>query len=121
LNSTQVKYARERAKEIYDTRHQAVVDRHTTPAIELTSDEKLVALRTGEFEVRAEPGRYGRGRTYLSDYVIFPAERERSVDQKAINIEVAALSAEYTSLVEQLVLGDNAEALKLLSKFAADA
>jgi hypothetical protein len=117
MNQTQVKYARARAEALFKTRTAAIKAKHTTPAVKLTQAEKFDALRAGQFTIAPENSRYG-----WSDCVVFTAARDETVDQDAIDREQAALAAAYRTLEDELVLGDNEQALALLRAFeAADA
>jgi hypothetical protein len=96
----------------------AIRQKHTTEAVELSTEGKRKALTEGRFKVHQSRPRYNSG--YLSDFVAFDEESPKSVDQKAIDKAVAALTKSYTNLTDQLVLGDASEALRLLEQFAKE-
>jgi hypothetical protein len=112
MNQTQVKYARARAESVYKKRKAAIEAKHTVPAVKLTRTEKLFALTAGAFRVDTTYTGYG-----WSDAVTFPAERDQEVNQVAIDAEQAALADAYRKLEDELVLGDNEQALALLRAF----
>jgi hypothetical protein len=117
MNQTQVKYARARAEATFKARTAAIKAKHTTPAITLTKAEKLEALRTGQFTIDPDQSRYS-----WADAVVFTAARDETIDQAALDAEQALLAAAYRKLEDELVLGDNEQALALLRAFeAADA
>lgn len=116
MNQAQLKYARQRAERIFGSRKAAIRTKHTTPAVRLSTDEKLDALKAGTFKVnkKAEERRYGWERC-----VTFNGEREQKIDEAAIEQETAALTEAYRKLEDELVLGDNEQALALLKAFEA--
>ncbi|MBB3910129.1 hypothetical protein [Sphingomonas desiccabilis] len=119
MNQTQVKYARTRAQRIFESRKQALAVKHTTPAIRLSTEAKLAALKAGAFRIDAthDERRYG-----WSHCVIFTAERGEEIDKAALEAETAELTETYRKHEDELVLGDNEAALALLRAFeAADA
>lgn len=118
MNQTQLKYARERAAKTFTARKAALEKKFTTPAVKLTSIEKLEALKAGKFKIdtKTDQLRYG-----WDHGVTFPAEKPRKFDQKGFDEALAALTERYDALVGELVLGDNEAALALLKAFEADA
>jgi len=118
MNATQLRYARERAKQIYEAKVLVIRKKHITEAIELSPQDKELALRKGEFKVIKTKHRWDGG--YLSDYISFNAERPQTIDKEATDREIAALTKKYTQLTDKLVLGDATEALEMLERFAKE-
>lgn len=118
MNQAQLKYARARAERVFRDRKDAIAAKHTTPAVRLSDVEKLDALKAGAFKIdkKAEGLRYGWERG-----VVFNGERDRKVNQPAIERETAELTEAYRKLEDELVLGDNETALALLKAFEAEA
>lgn len=113
MNQSQLKYARERAKTIFDRRCADIRERHSVKPVSLADEEKLTALRKGKFTILdSSNGRHWYWR------IKFDAETEGSVDQKAVDAEIAALKDTYTKLIDELVLGDCDKALEMLTAFA---
>lgn len=115
MNSQQLKYARARAEAILSKKTEAICERWKAKEKRLTETEKLAALKAGEFSIRKTPGR----RHYLEDYVVFT--KEVAVDTAGMDVDLAALNAEFTKLMDELMLGDQEVALKALKAFEQSA
>lgn len=115
MNQTQLKYARNRAEDIFITKRKEIEKRNTTDAVNLTDAEKLQAIRDGEFKVDSS---YKKGH-YLSWHngIIFTQEKRKIRNQEKINKETEILEQKYRNLTDELVLGDNEAALELLKAF----
>jgi hypothetical protein len=113
LNATQIKYARERAERIFNDRRKVITEKHTTVAVTLSLAARMEALRCHRFEVKTP----NRNSYYLNDFVKFDDEIEQSTNQKAIDKDVKKLTATYDALIDQLVLGDAEDALRMLKDF----
>lgn len=115
MNQTQLKHALGRAAAILKLRTERLKVAHTVPAVKLSTQERLQALRDGAFTVvDVPPGSY---RAYLSDFLAFNAERDEAFDKDAHDAALAELTKAYNTLVDELVLGDNQTALVLLRAF----
>lgn len=115
MNQTQLKYARERASSIRKRREEVLKDKHTTPSIKLSTDDKLKALKAGAFKVsKATPASLWYNSVTFTDEVV------GGLNQKAFDAEKAALDVAYNRLIDELVLGDHEEALRLLRAFEAE-
>lgn len=120
MNQTQIKYARERAAVIRKRREEALREKHTVTPKLLTDDEKLKALKTGAFTITPLKDRQtGNFRNSWINYVNFTGEVKGGLDLKAFNAEFEKLDAAYRKLIDELVLGDNEQALALLRAFEA--
>jgi hypothetical protein len=118
MNQTQVKYARARAAAILTARKAAVTEKHTTPAVRLSNDQKRLAIDVGAFRWNAD--KQEAHHNWYSG-IVFDVERPAYVDQKAIDEEHGQLIEAYRKLEDELVLGDNDAALALLRAFEAGA
>ncbi|WP_066803268.1 hypothetical protein [Sphingomonas asaccharolytica] len=114
MNQAQLKYARARAERVFRDRKDAIVAKHTTPAVRLSTGEQLDALRAGAFKIDKKAGQLRYGWEYG---VTFTAERDQKVNQPEIDRETAELTEAYRKLEDELVLGDNEQALVLLRAF----
>jgi hypothetical protein len=114
VNQSQIKYARERAGTLRNGREKTLREKHTTPSVSLSCEEKLKALKDGRFKVVkvASNDWWHKG-------VNFTDEVKGGLNQKAFDKDLAELNASYTKLIDELVLGDNEEALRLLKAFEA--
>lgn len=112
LNQLQMKHARQRASEIRDQRISAIKNKHVTPAVELSEDEKREALVAGEFTVTSGGYRWYEG-------VRFDAMRPAvTVDKEGMEAATKAVKRAFKELEDELILGDNDAALRLLKEFA---
>lgn len=109
MNATQMKYAKERANEIYRNRQRAIEDKYR--AKQLTTEQYLDALEAGRFKIDRTKA---NDRWNWTTAVIFiDVEPDKGARQK----EIDELAEVYRNLIDELVLGDNEEALKLLKNF----
>ena len=113
MTQTQIKYLRQRADVIMSEKIRAVTETFTTPAVELTLEEKLQAIKDGQYRVTGDKNHYWA-------YAIrFDREAPRKVDQKGIDRARAQIAEQYRALLDELILGDNVTALELLKAFEA--
>ena len=110
MNATQLKYARERARDIFGVKMAELARKYT--AKPLTTEEAIEALLAGKFKI-VEPEKHYSNQWY--NRVSFDASPK--VDAKAYQEEKDNLQEQYRSLMDELILGDNEEALKLLKAF----
>lgn len=137
MNQTQVKYARQRAQEIFNDKKAALKGKFSSPGKTLTLTQKLNALEAGEFTI-VEPASaqntanlssvylevysaypYRSNKSELEQRIRFNAETAPTYDTKAEDEAHKALKSTYLALTDELMLGDNQEALKLLKAFEA--
>jgi len=134
MNQTQVKYARQRAQEIFNDKKAALKGKFSAPGKTLTLPEKLAALQAGEFTI-VEPipmtvrDSYAgvviyddyrhNNKSALESRIKFNAETAPTYDTKGEEAAHKALKSAYLALTDELMLGDNQEALKLLKAFEA--
>lgn len=114
MNQTQLKYARERANKIFKEKEVALTNKYTTPAKTLTTDQKLEALKAGDFKiVKSTKGSYNRMWWNDVDF----GETFAVIDVEKRDPELAELRKKFEALTDELVLGDNETALQLLKDF----
>jgi hypothetical protein len=116
MNQQQRKYAKERVEQIFRSALIKLEKKHTTPAVSLSSKQKVAAIKKGEFKVLA-PGRHNSN--YLSEYVSFNAEKERSVSSE-LETEREKLTNKKDSVLDKIMLAESEEALKAIEKFQSD-
>jgi len=120
MNQSQLKYARERAKKLYDKRVKDLTAAHTTEAVPMSDDDKLKALKAGAFRIVPAKDRPENGwRSSWANNVIFPGEVKGGLNTKTFAPAKDQLDKDYTALLDELVLGDNEQALALLRAFEA--
>lgn len=118
MNQTQIKYARERANAIYTRKQNDLRKLYTTEAKLLSTDEKLKALKAGAFTIVPQKDRNDSGfRRSWDNFVLFTDEIKGGLNTDAFEKAKAKLDADFTRINDELVLGDNEQALKLLEAF----
>ena len=112
MNQTQIKYARERAFKIYNQKSKEITEKHTTKAKTLSVDEKLDALLAGAFKVNRERAKASHTWHFAVDF----GETFNTIDTESRDKELSKLTAFYTSLMDELILGDDAAAFSMLKE-----
>jgi hypothetical protein len=114
MTQAQVKYARQRAEQIYGTKRQAIERAHTTEAVTLTTEEKIAAIKADRIEVNNSSQS-----SYWAYNIKFIDERPKTVRLDQAQPEITKLKQDFDKLMDELMLGDNEEALALLKAFEA--
>ena len=115
MNQSQLKYARNRAEAIYNEKRAALVKKFTTEGRSLSLQEKVEALSEGRFTV-SQPSRNPYNLNWYN-YILFSDERPTVRDDEGLTKARNELQTKFNKLMDELVLGDNEEALKLLAEF----
>lgn len=116
MNQSQLKYARERVTAIKNDKLNKIRTKHTVAAKTLDTEGKLKALQSGAFTVETNSLKSNNS-YYWYNYVKFNDEIYSSFNQKEYDKERSEVEAKYTKLMDELVLGSNEEALKLIQEF----
>jgi len=119
MKQDQIKYVRARAESILAQKQANLKRKHTTGAITLSNREKAQAIQDGEFTIDVEAASDDRYGNQWYGLIKFPAERYQSFDQDEYNKINAPLVVAYNKLLDELMLGDNTQALELLRAFEA--
>jgi hypothetical protein len=112
MSDRQVKYALERASQIYRTKLRGC-DPTVAP---MSHREKLAAIKTGAFTINQKAGS-----GYWYDSIVFTADAARREAEKKCEAKKFAITKSYERLKDKLVLDDCEDALRMLEAFAADA
>lgn len=116
MNQQQVKYARHRAEGILLEKRKLIEAKYTDQGHTMSFEERIAALKAGEFTVTGDC----KSSHQWSYHIKFNADRPRVVDYDAMKPEIDALNKVFQSLLDELVLGDNEEALRLLKAFESE-
>lgn len=117
MNQTQIKYIKQRAESIYTKHRNNLSDQFTQKAVTLTSAEVVEALRAGNFAI-VDHAENIRSTAYnIREFIVFPTECHRIVDDKGLVKPLTELKIKYEQLMDELILGDNEQALALLKAF----
>jgi hypothetical protein len=116
MNQSQMKYARQRAEEIKTKKLQDISTKYTTPAVTLTTEQRIKALKAGEYTIDNKQINSGY---YWYNAIKFNGDTPRTIDTEKAAKEHAKVKETFTKLMDELILGDNEEALRLLVAFEA--
>lgn len=119
MDKQQRKYALDRVQEILNEKvHQVKIKNTVTPVV-FTAARRIEMIKSGEAVIKQNHVPRGESSNfYLTDLYEFPGERAQLVDTVTINVEVAKLKAQATAITDQLMLGTEEEALRLLKEFS---
>lgn len=114
-----MKYAKQRLNELYSSKKSSLKDKFSTVGVKLTQQQKVAALKAGEFTVTDEPT--SKKDSYYepawSAYIKFNAETPNQTDVEGLKVVENELKSKYTAAMDELMLGDNAEALRMIREF----
>lgn len=116
MNSTKLAYVRNRALEIKKAKLAEITEKYRTPAKTLSGVAKIAALKSGEYTI--DENRISDG-YYWYNAIKFNGEQIAALDVVKINKEKAVVETKFTKLMDELMLGDDEEAIKLLREFEA--
>lgn len=124
MNNAERTYAMNRLTALYNEKERTLSRECSIPAVELKGKDLLAALRKGTLKVRG--GHTGNGRygspitedTYLGDVFDFSPHNKDAAMKPDYETRITKLKAEYSTITDQLMLGDSAEALALIQEFA---
>lgn len=115
MRKDQIEYVRSRAATIFDNKQYELKKKFTTYSVSLSDAEKIKALQDGRFTVdTSEPTSW---RTEWYHRISFNDERREVTDYEAYNKAIKPIQEAYTKLVDELMIGDNTQALALLREF----
>lgn len=114
MNQSKIKYLRTRVDDAYNEKRAAIDLSYRKKT--LTPANKLEALKQGKFAIREDVSRtYGHS---IDDFIIF--EGFPDPDLKERDVKLAELLKKKTELLDEIVLGDEENALQLLRGFAGE-
>lgn len=124
MNQTQRNYIVSRVSKItlqkdIELRDKLVV---RTPGVQLSASQKYDAIKKGEYKLKPKSTALNRGcisrfGLEVDNVFVFPAESEEKTDSKAYEKAAKKLYAAKRALVDEVMVGDNEQALKLLRAF----
>jgi hypothetical protein len=104
MNNSQIKYVKEKLAQILKDKVSAIADRYEVKR--MTVEEKLSALKAGEFLIKEPSASYYRDN--WSSWVVF---NEPKVATKARDAEIELVNRRYTEVMDEIMLGEDAAAL----------
>jgi len=117
MNQTQKKYAMNRVDEIVRSKRIKLEDKHRVLEVRLTGTEKIQKVLTGKVPKRKTPC-CNHNMPYLIDVFDFSKwETNSDRGQAKVAEAMKPVIKEATMIKDQIMLGDEAEALKMIEKF----
>jgi len=123
MNQQKLKYCMKRAEDIYYDNREKLKDKYRIPEVKLSTYEKSELIRSGKVNLksRKELGKLSDGWGYHQELsVIFDFSKHENPAGMKPEYEKAKekLKIQYQTLLDELVLGDEDEAKKLLEAFS---
>lgn len=115
MNAAQRKYALERVTQIEGARVAALRDRMTTPAKSISKEERVRLVVSGKVKVRKDLTQWPYHTDDAFDFSQYSWDKKVSPD---FDDEAAKIKERASSVRDMIMLGDAAEALRLLNDFA---
>ena len=119
MNQTQRTYAVAELKRISRSADTCLRDKHTSPEVRLTTEQRIVEFKAGNYTFDEEKF---RNSTYcyadFRDCIIFDAESKEIFDGDAYEKQAEPLRKAYREAEHEVMLGDNEKALALITKFS---
>lgn len=116
MNQQQKKYAQNRVSAIYARRQRDLRKSMITPAIKISPSERADAIRAGKVKLRPGIKRIGNYDDVI-DVLVFDGERDEKVDEAKLTKALSELETEFNNVMDELMLGDAEEAIKLIKAF----
>jgi len=117
MTQAQVKYARQRAEQVYADKKSTLRQEFQDKGVMLNIEDRLRAIVDGEFTVTETQEHEGAHSWYY--HIKFNAERNPVFDNDGYTAAEKELRTLFIKLTDELMLGDNQEALKLIKEFEA--
>jgi uncharacterized protein YaaR (DUF327 family) len=119
MNNEQMKYIKQRASEIKSQKLNEIKEKFTDKGVSLTLEQKLQALKDGKFTVTTPPTENIKYGILWYSFISFNGEKSGKTDTEGLNKAKAEINQKFTKLMDELMLGDSEEALRLLKAFEA--
>lgn len=112
INSSQTTYVKKRIEEINKQKEASIRQKYLWVKPTISLEEKIKLIQNGKFEIRP----HSNATTNLDWALIFTSTEDPYVKERAEALN--RLNAERTQLMDNLILGDVAEALSMLESFS---
>lgn len=115
MNQQQIRYVKSRAEEMYKGKQRQLNDKFRVKAVTLTHEQMHKALKSGDFKIKP----YNTGAYYVRDFISFPQETPEAFDREGFEKALTSLQKSFNTLMDEIMIGDNEKAIKLLKEFEA--
>lgn len=113
MNQTQIKYARERITEVYREKKAAIKSKYIWVKLVLPLEEKLRRIVAGEYEIRKESPHWAKDD--INHAIRFEPDENPNLKEELEAYR--KLDAAYKTIIDNLILGDQQDALNALTEF----
>lgn len=121
MNQQQIKYARQRLEKIFSEKRKSIESACTVEANTLSYQGRLDALKAGRFTVVKHDYAYQAGYAdRIDQYIKFTDETPKNFDKVSYDKAIKTLTDKYEKALDELILGDNQEALEMIKQFEAE-
>lgn len=121
MNQTQRNYIVSRVEQITRVKDNELKQKLVvkTPGVTLTPEQEYDAIKRGEYKLKPKHRAMKKGGRWpnVRDWFEFPCECPPKEDRKAYEKASKKLHAEKQALIDEVMVGDNEQALKLLRAF----
>lgn len=118
MNQQQRKYARERVGVICAKKERELRKKHTTESVRLSRHERFKAFKNGDYTIKKGVSQEITSYTDVMDIVDFKGEKKEKVNETALQKDLASVREQANNIVDQIMLGDAEEAMKLIEEFS---
>ncbi len=118
MNQQQVKYTIDRINSIERQRTEALRLEYLVPAKFITDEDIIQLIKTGAVTFRSDIKRDRHGYLQVTDIFDLSEHTWHQHQRAGWEEAVAELKAQASRVRDEVMLGDNAEALRLLKEFA---
>lgn len=119
MNQQQRNYALNRVDEIFKDKKAAITAKHTVEGKSLSSEERADLVRSGKIKMRADCREIDTHDYVRSVFDFSKFETKDSKDQKKIDAEIKKLKQKCDAAKDEMMLGDEDVARKMLSELEA--
>ena len=114
MNHSQKKYAADRVNEIKRRKIEEIEAAHTSEAQRLSGAQKRELIEQGRVKLLDEGA---GGRSWYCAFDFSKYESPSVFDRETAEPLIAAVTAEATRIIDELLLGDASEALEAIRRF----
>ena len=117
MNQQQRKYSVSRVEEIFLLKSEELREKHTKEGKTLSGEEKVKALKSGKFKIKPDIKNLD-SYSYITRVFDFTGEKKSVFNQALFDKEVKTLRKEKSKILDEIMLGDEENALRLIKEFS---
>lgn len=116
MNKSEKDYAFKRVSSICRRKESAIKSKFPKANICLTKREKVASIKSGKAKLKKNID-YSSYRLEIEDVFEWPKKADIENAKKLVNIEISSLHKHTTKVKDEIMLGDEEKALKLIREF----